>query len=51
MDIKTLKENAREKWKDSAIFAKLVMVYGVLEKVPGMGGTGSGSSFKVNYEV
>lgn len=50
MDIKTLKENAREKMKGFCNLCKTCDGVWCAGKVPGMGGTGSGSSFKVNYE-
>ncbi|MBM6690004.1 alpha-hydroxy-acid oxidizing protein [Fusobacterium mortiferum] len=50
MDIKILKENAREKMKGYCNLCKTCDGIWCAGKVPGMGGTGTGSSFKINYE-
>lgn len=50
MDMNTLKENAREKMKGFCGLCKVCDGNWCAGKVPGMGGTGSGSSFKINYE-
>lgn len=50
MDIKTLKESAREKMKGFCAVCKTCDGVWCSGKVPGMGGTGTGASFKANYE-
>ena len=50
MDIKILKENAREKMKGYCNLCKTCDGIWCAGKVPGMGGAGTGSSFKINYE-
>lgn len=50
MDINSLKESARNKMKGFCSLCKECDGNWCAGKVPGMGGTGSGSSFKINYE-
>ncbi len=50
MDLNTLKENAKVKMKGFCNICKVCDGVWCAGKVPGMGGTGSGSSFKINYE-
>lgn len=49
MDIKTIKENAREKMKGFCNLCKICDGVWCSGKVPGMGGTGTGESFKNSY--
>lgn len=49
MDIKTVKENAREKMKGFCNLCKICDGVWCSGKVPGMGGTGTGESFKTAY--
>lgn len=50
MDISTLKESARSKMKGFCNVCRVCDGVWCAGKVPGMGGTGTGSSFKINYE-
>lgn len=50
MDINSLKESAREKMKGFCNVCKECDGTWCAGKVPGMGGTGTGSSFKINYK-
>lgn len=50
MEIKEIKENAKEKMKGFCNMCKNCDGIWCAGKVPGMGGTGSGTSFKINYE-
>ena len=49
MDIKEVKANAREKMKGFCNVCKICDGIFCSGKVPGMGGTGTGSSFKISY--
>lgn len=49
MELNTLKENAKEKMKGFCNLCKVCDGVWCAGKVPGMGGTGSASSFKRNY--
>lgn len=50
MEVKEIKENAKEKMKGFCNMCKNCDGIWCAGKVPGMGGTGSGASFKINYE-
>ena len=49
MDIKEVKDNAREKMKGFCNVCKICDGIFCSGKVPGMGGTGTGESFKISY--
>lgn len=50
MEMNILRENAKEKMKGFCNLCRVCDGVWCAGKVPGMGGTGSGSSFKINYE-
>ena len=50
MDMNVLKETAREKMKGFCNLCRVCDGVWCAGKVPGMGGTGSGASFKINFE-
>lgn len=50
MDVNILKEKAREKMKGFCVLCKVCDGQWCAGNVPGMGGTGSGFSFKINYQ-
>ncbi|MGL5963555.1 MAG: alpha-hydroxy-acid oxidizing protein [Fusobacteriaceae bacterium] len=50
MEIKTIRANARERMKGYCALCRECNGVWCAGKVPGMGGTGSGDSFKRNYE-
>lgn len=50
MEMNILRENAKEKMKGFCNLCRVCDGAWCAGKVPGMGGTGSGSSFKINYE-